>query len=351
MRFLFFGIAIFTLVFVLACKKDKTIPVECTTFTFDTCQLTKTNINGISFENVSYQINASHVQPLKDINASWITTMPFGYVLGGDDSVQYNSDFQWIGEKRAGVIEIIDLCHTQDLKVMIKPHLWIIGSWIGDFELATEASWQTFEKSYLDYVIDFAQIADSTGCEAFCIGVEMRKVVTQRPNFWPVLIDSIRAVYSGPITYAANWDNYQNVTFWNSLDLIGIDAYFPVSDAETPTAAECYDGWETNFNDIKNLSESTGKHVIFTEYGYRNVDHTGQSPWDENSNSTNNLLGQQNAYQALYCRFWTEPWFEGGFLWKWHPNHNNAGGIDNNRFTPQNKPVEQLIQSVFQETN
>jgi hypothetical protein len=91
--------------------------------------------------------------------------------------------------------------------------------------------------------------------------------------------------------------------------------------------------------------------VIFTEYGFRNVDYTGKEPWEDNSNSTFNSQGQVNAYQATFCRFWGESWFDGGFLWKWYPDHPNAGGETNNRFTPQNKPVESIIKETFAATN
>ncbi len=326
-------------------------PILNTDVKKDSCRLSKTNMNGVSFENVSYAIDSSHVQSIKKVNATWVTTMPFAFIKSGDDSVQYGQPFQWYGETRNGVRDIIELCHSKGLKVMVKPHIWAIGSWVGAIEYKTESQWENFENSYKKYIMDFAFMADSMHAEAFCIGVELKKVVIQRPEFWNVLIDSVRTVYSGAITYAANWDNYQNVTFWNKLDLIGIDAYFPISTKKTPSKEECFNGWANDFNKIKALSNSFGKKVVFTEFGYRNIDYTGKEPWDEESNDTFNNQAQENAYHALFHRFWGQNWFEGGFLWKWHPNHENIKGKINNRFTPQNKPVEQLISDLFEETN
>ncbi len=349
----FYSLLIVFLLLVPSCQDDdETLNTNpFTTIDGTEIHLTQTPINGVSFENVNFEVDDSHVNPIKSVNASWITTMPFGFVRPDQDSVIYNSQFQWVGETTEGVIDIINLCHDNDLEVMLKPHLWPMGQWIGDLAFDTEEEWQTFENSYTDYILEFAEIADSLDASAFCIGVEMKKVVVQRPSFWDVLIPKIRAVYSGPITYAANWDNYHNVTFWDQLDYIGIDAYFPVSELKNPTVEDCYNGWLPHFNEIKNLSNTVNKKVIFTEYGYRNVDFTGREPWDENDNTTFNEQAQHNAYEATFARFWGEEWFEGGFLWKWHPVHENAGGADNNRFTPQNKSVESLITQVFEETN
>ena len=41
------------------------------------CVLTNTKMNGVSFVNVNYAIDASDVQPVKAIHATWVTTMPF----------------------------------------------------------------------------------------------------------------------------------------------------------------------------------------------------------------------------------------------------------------------------------
>ena len=90
------------------------------------------------------------------------------------------------------------------------------------------------------------------------------------------------------------------------------------------------------------------KPILFTEYGYRSVDFTAKQPWDsERIEGHVNLSGQFNAFQALFDEFWNEDWFAGGFIWKWHMNHENSGGLTNNRFTPQNKPVEDLIKKQY----
>lgn len=346
------AIVALTLLLVNCCKKTTPTDCEPASNPITGCEntLTTTEMNGVSMVAISSAIDSSAFIPVTKINATWVSIIPFGFIPSNSSTVQYNQSWQWYGEKRQGLIETIILAKEQGLKVFLKPHLWIHNIWVGDLEFTNETDWQNFETSYATYILDYAHLADSMGVEAYCVGVELKKTV-HRTAFWNSLIDSVKTFYSGKLNYAANWDNYDKVTFWNKLDYIGIDSYFPLSESKTPTFDECYAGWESDFNKIKALSLNENKKVIFTEYGFRNVDYTGKEPWEDNSNSTFNSQGQVNAYQATFSRFWGESWFDGGFLWKWYPDHPNAGGETNNRFTPQNKPVESIIKETFAATN
>ena len=48
-------------------------------------------------------------------------------------------------------------------------------------------------------------------------------------KYWRELIVNIRDVYVGPMSYAANFDQFQEVGFWDALDVVGVNAYFPLS--------------------------------------------------------------------------------------------------------------------------
>ena len=46
---------------------------------------------------------------------------------------------------------------------------------------------------------------------------------------WRRLIGRARSVYGGPVTYGANFDQFGEVGFWDALDALGVNAYFPLS--------------------------------------------------------------------------------------------------------------------------
>ncbi|MFB6307423.1 MAG: glycoside hydrolase, partial [Flavobacteriales bacterium] len=157
----------------------------------------------------------------------------------------------------------------------------------------------------------------------------------------------VKKVYSGELTYAGNWDSYKDAPFWDQLDYIGIDAYFPLSDSKTPTVKELKKGWKKHRNAIFEFSKQKGLPVIFTEFGYRSKDYNTKKPWKSSNDGTSNMQAQVNAYKAVFDVFWDKKWFAGGFLWKWYDFHDRAGGKNNTKFTPQNKPVEDLIGKKF----
>ena len=50
-------------------------------------------------------------------------------------------------------------------------------------------------------------------------------------SHWRDIIKETREIFEGQLTYAANFDNYMFVDFWDDLDFMGINAYFPLRNA------------------------------------------------------------------------------------------------------------------------
>ncbi|MBC8152591.1 MAG: hypothetical protein H7Z72_06740 [Bacteroidetes bacterium] len=308
-------------------------------------------INGVNFVAPVKLVPESCMVPVRQLNAGWVALNPYAFIRKGQPDVFYNNDQQWWGERPDGVRACVQYAHKQGLKVLIKPHVWVEGQgWAGDFTLTSEADWQRWEQTYARYVLMMAHIARETGAEMLCVGTEFRQAVKQRPAFWKRLIRDVRAVYAGKLTYAANWDEYATVPFWSQLDYIGIDAYFPLSEQTTPSVAELTKNWQPHADAIRKLSQRQNKPVLFTEYGYRSVDKTAGKQWELpdswQQKAPANMAAQTNAYVALYQTFWQQPWFAGGFVWKWYDDPK-AGGAQDSDYTPQRKPAETVIRRYY----
>ncbi len=315
------------------------------------CTSQDKKINGLSFVAHRTPINDTHVLPIVDVNANYAAVMPFGFIKDlSHPEIMFNTERQWYGETKAGAKQYAEALVKKGIKIMLKPQIWVWrGEFTGYIEMKNETDWKTLEDAYSAFILEYAELAQDIKADIFCIGTELEKFVINRPDYWLDLIISIRKVYKGKLTYAANWDEFKRTPFWKELDFIGVDAYFPVSVNKTPTVEDCLKGWEPHKKVVEELSETYEKPILFTEFGYRSVDHSGREPWkSDRSMSQVNFEAQTNATQALFETFWKEDWFSGGFLWKWHHNHSESGGENNSRFTPQNKPVEALIKKHYE---
>ena len=307
-------------------------------------------INGVSFVASREEAKQEHVDEVLLVNANHAAVMPFGFIRDiNSPEIIHNTDRQWFGETKGGAKQYIELLQKNGVQVMVKPQIWIWrGEFTGTLKMNTEEEWKILEKSYDDFIITYAKLAEETKADILCIGTELEQFVKNRPGYWKNLVKEIREVYKGKLTYAANWDEYPRTTFWEDLDYIGIDAYFPLSEEKTPSVEQLKKGWQPWKNKIAALSKEKNKPVLFTEFGYRSMDYNAKKPWlvDRNDDAVN-LQAQSNAKKAIFSEFWTEDWFAGGYVWKWFINHEKSGGIEDNRFTPQNKPAQKIITEYY----
>ena len=308
----------------------------------------QSKINGVSFVASNRVIQQKFIDPVMKVNANWVTLMPFAFVKTiNDTQILFDDNRQWWGERKIGIEKSAELFKANNFKIMLKPQIWIPNGFTGNIKMDSEKDWLIFEKNYEKFILDYAKIAASTNCEILCIGTELNDFVTNRTSFWNQLIKKIRNVYSGKITYAENWDTFEKVPFLSEIDFIGIDAYFPLTNEKTPSLKSLAKAWISVKSRIEKLSKKYDKKVIFTEYGYQSKDFTANEPWDHSKKQNVNLLAQQNSLAILLATFWNEPWFEGGFLWKWYDNHNQVGGKFDRDYTIQNKSMELLLGNFY----
>jgi ppGpp synthetase/RelA/SpoT-type nucleotidyltranferase len=307
-------------------------------------------INGVSFVASRDKVGQHHVEEILNINANHAAVMPFGFIREiNSPEIIFDTERQWFGETKSGAKQCIEMLHKNGVAVMLKPQIWIWrGEFTGTLKMQSEEDWVALETSYEKFLMSYARLAQETNTALLCIGTELEQFVSNRPIFWKNLIGKIRKVYEGKLTYAANWDEYPRTTFWEEIDFIGIDAYFPLSEERTPSVEQLKKGWKKHKDKMSALSYEKNKPIIFTEYGYRSMDYTAKKPWLVDRNDENvNLEGQVNAKKAIFEEFWNEDWFAGGYVWKWFIHHDKAGGGKDNRFTPQNKPAQLVIRDFY----
>ncbi|GER58228.1 hypothetical protein ULMA_03360 [Patiriisocius marinus] len=314
------------------------------------CDAQQSKINAVSFVAAGIEAAEEHVVAVKRINANYATVMPFGFIKDLETpEIMHNTDRQWFGETKAGIMQYARMLQKQNISVMVKPQIWIWrGEFTGYLKMDSEEKWKQLEDSYTAFILTYAEAAQEVNAEIFCIGTELEQFINHRPEYWSTLISEVKKVYKGKLTYAANWDEYKRVPFWKELDYIGVDAYFPISESKTPSVEEAKKGWQNWKKELFEVSTIHERPIVFTEYGYRSVDFAGKEPWKSDRSMPGiNMEAQTNLTKALIEELYPESWFKGGFIWKWFIEHDKVGGAENNQFTPQNKPVEEELKRYF----
>jgi len=306
---------------------------------------------GLTFVAPPEPFSNNPMPAVKSMGAGWIAVVPYAFTRPGNPHVQYNEGgWQWWGERPEGVAESIRLAHENGLRVMLKPQVYVPGSWTGMLRFDTPEAWASWELDYSNYILNMAKLGAEQGAELFCIGTEFRTAIAERPAYWSELIKQVRAVFPGKLVYSANWDDWEQAPFWTELDYIGLSSYFPLVEGATPDVEAMKTAWEPIRNKLKAFSQKKDKPVLFTEYGYLSVDGCGWRNWELEKNIEQRAINEQaqaNAYEALFQTFHAESWWAGGFLWKWFPNMRGHEGYPERDYTPQGKKGEEIIRKWY----
>lgn len=254
------------------------------------------------------------IEDIKQVGANWICIHPYA-------TIHRSGRVTWRpfdpASPPAYIVRPIRQAHALGMKVFIKPHLAYWGSpfkWRGEISFATEARWKRFFKSYQKWIVAVAAAAGDA--DGFAVGTELDKTIGREAD-WRQIISAVRKVTGSPLTYAANWTDYDRVGFWGALDIIGIQAYFPLTDKRNATVSDLRAGWARTMRVLRQFSKNVGRNIVFTELGYNTAFETAIRPWDSTSDgiaaSPFQCICMEVALQAVA----DEPRVEGAFLWKW----------------------------------
>lgn len=302
----------------------------------------------VTWSQDGFQDRASDlsIKAMSEIGVKCVAIVPTWYQEKYDST---NIEMTERTPSDAGIRRAIRKAHEEGMLVMLKPHVDLNNddeNTRSDIGFHSEDKWQEWFDSYTEFIVHYARMAEDENVAFFCIGTELTFASTRTDMWKDKVIPEIRKVYKGYIMYAANWDAYEEVEFWDSLDYAGIDAYFPLAEKGTPQYDELKAGWRKWADDIGEWAAKIKKPVVFTECGYASVNTAAVKPWQENRASKPNPDLQADCYKALLEELWNEPWFFGVYWWNWN-TYPGSGGLNNRDFTPQNKPAMDCLKEWY----
>ncbi|MCB9638624.1 MAG: hypothetical protein H6728_02255 [Myxococcales bacterium] len=281
------------------------------------------------------------MKELRSLGTNWVSYHPYAWIRD-NGGIRFPRGLQ-----QPHVIEPLRFGRKLGIKMLLKPHIGYWGSrfsWRGAITFSTEAEWQRFFRDYQVWTVEQARIAQRYQADMFSVGVEYR-LTLHREKEWRRLIAAVRKVYKGKLTYSANWDTYDKVPFWDALDLIGIQAYFPISSAKNPTDAQIRAGWKPILQKLEAFSKKHRKAIVFTELGYNYASHTLARPWDHDEGGESAGEIKLRAIRVALELLEGRPWLKGVFLWKWFPSRRE---IETN-YTLQYPAMKALLRRLWRQ--
>lgn len=298
--------------------------------------------------------NAEAVSALVKKNIEWVAVIPFFDQEDEQTAVVRIRDSYETWSRRDSIhIESITSLHEKGIRVHLKPHLWMNSGWRSNINLSSKTKWDRWFDSYRINMLHFAKMAQENRVELFCIGTELKTSIAEQPEKWSQLIREIKIIYQGHLTYAANWnDDLETVPFWDQLDYIGVQAYFPLTTTKTPDLETIKKGWDTHITKLEQLAQIHEKPILFTEVGYKSEASSTIRPWEWSSQLS--ILHKQKsdrtqalAYEALFQKLWVKKWFAGLYIWQWDTRSREDLAAKNLNFSPRFKPAENVIAKWF----
>jgi hypothetical protein len=316
----------------------------------------------ISYSQGEYLSSGEAAQTIRATGANYTAVMATWYVQTYTSTSIAPSSYS---PSDAAIVTAIRNLQAQGITVTLKPHVDSIdGTWRGDFTwpasattTAEQQAWLTdWFTSYESFILHFAQIASGNNVGTLVIGTEFAKLTGSTcagscESYWlQYVIDPIRAAYPNlTLAYGANatsaGDEFTTVSFWDDVDIIGVDGYFPLTGQPDPSIQQLVNAWTNQadnvnrfepFSALQNLqSAHPTKPLIFTEIGYESTPGTNEQPYNSNLSDGADDSEQANCYAAFFQVFSGQPWMSGVFWWDWSIPAPVA--VTDTGYSPQNK--------------
>ena len=300
-----------------------------------------------------YGTNASEgsLNRLSEIGIGAISLTPFGY-QNARGAVTIRSSEGFPGGENTDVMRIdAERARAHGMTVMVKPHLWITGAWRGEIVPdATLGGWEAWFVGYTEFILEWARFAEEIEADWFVVGVEL-KTSSTHTELWRQLIATIREVYSGQLTYAANWDEVGQIEFWSELDAVGVQMFAPLAEEGVPATAqsarEAAARWLETFWTTSNAAE---RPLILTEADVINHANSLVRPYEWPTNAREEStpegeLHQRWAYEAIIETFGRADDVLGIYWWKVFTDLETREEGDVG-FSPLDKPAETLLREI-----
>ncbi|MEE8508229.1 MAG: hypothetical protein V3T07_04130 [Myxococcota bacterium] len=216
------------------------------------------------------------------------------------------------------------------------------------------ADWDAWWASYDRFIDHFVDIAVAADVDLLAIGSELNSTEDQVDR-WQRVIDRVRRRFTGRLTYAANWDRYDQVAIWPLLDVMSVSAYFElVPEEQEATVATLQAAWGLQRDRLLEFALRWERPLFLSEVGYPSLPLAAAHPWNyvASDTTTADHEAQARCYRAFFGA-WRDALADadsgalGVCCYHWDPYHH--GDSSDTGYGVQGKPAVKVIEHAFAE--
>ena len=313
------------------------------------------HMKGFNFAHEGYNIYDGYlsrkaqmsIERMNKLGATSLSIVPYTGTGNTESPTRFRFSNFAGGENDESVVMSNFFAQQLGMSTVLKPQIWVRGAWPGDIQMKNQRDWDQFFRYYKHWILHYAMLAELNQMDIFCIGVELKYATLEQPQAWRSLIQSIRKLYGGPLVYAANWgEEFEGLSFWEELDYIGIDFYYPLGEHVEISERELRQNFRRELKKVENISKQYQKPVLLTEIGFRSITAPWQMPHEHPGNKAHNAQHQAICYKIVLEELQAHEWCEGIYFWKW-PSYIEFTRPDDKDYSPIGKPAEEVLSELF----
>ncbi len=235
--------------------------------------------------------------------------------------------------------------HALGLATILVPHVYIEdGTWRGQIAFSDPHPADRWWRSYRSFMHQAATLAAESGTTLLSIGVEL-KAMSKEPATRPrivKLVEDLRSTYSGLLTYSANWDEAEDVVFWDQVDLVGVNGYYPLR-------PDPFRGAGAVARRLSALAQRAQRPVLVVEVGYRSSPLSHERPWEwpVDVEPVVDDDAQAKAWAAVLTHWLDAEGVKGLCVWVVPTDPDDPASEPRHGFNPLNKPAAHVIARAF----
>ena len=279
---------------------------------------------------------------LKSLNVNTVAILMEGYLENLESVSIEIPNRDHLARIEAALVD----ANRMGFSTILIPHLYLRdGGWRGHITMSEPQVRDRWWGSYTRFIEEAARISERSGATVLSLGVELKGMsgeLDTRTRF-RALRQRVQKLYRGLLTYSANWDEAESVKFWDLVDIVGVNGYYPlVPDVER--------GSEAIAQRLHELHQSTKKEVLVLEVGYRSGPMSHLKPWDwpeDVANKDVDEAAQAKNWAAILTNWLTTDGIRGLLVWVIPTDPDDPASEPPHGFNPLNKAAEQVLKRAF----